>query len=60
MAITTLDARTALLVIDLQQGGFDLRATDDAIVSGLGMLLTGVLSARAFGRFHGGNSPGDA
>ncbi len=39
-------------------GSFDLRATDDAIVSGLGMLLTGVLSARAFGRFHGGHSPG--
>jgi len=39
-------------------GSFDLRATDDALVLGLGMLLTGVMTARLFGRFHGGNSPG--
>jgi hypothetical protein len=25
----------------------------------LGILLTGILLARQFGRFHGGNSPGE-
>ena len=45
-------------VLICRVGSFDLRAADDVIVSGLGMLLTGVMSARAFGRFHGGNSPG--
>ena len=38
-------------------GHFDLRATDHAAAAGVGALLTGVLSARLFGRFHGGNSP---
>jgi hypothetical protein len=38
-------------------GDFDLRATDDAISVGLGMLLFGTALARMFGRFHGGNSP---
>jgi hypothetical protein len=38
-------------------GDFDLRATDDAISLGLGALLMGILMARMFGRFHGGNSP---
>ncbi len=38
-------------------GDFDLRATDDAIALGLGALLMGVVMARMFGRFHGGNSP---
>ena len=38
-------------------GNFDLRATDNVIASGLGILLIGVMSARLFGRFHGGNSP---
>jgi hypothetical protein len=39
-------------------GSFDLRATDHVIALGLGVLLMSVLSARVFGRFHGGNSPG--
>ena len=38
-------------------GNFDLRSTDHAIALGLGVLFVGVISARAFGRFHGGNSP---
>ncbi|WP_213769251.1 hypothetical protein [Caballeronia sp. dw_19] len=38
-------------------GNFDLRATDNAIAVGMGVLLMGVMSARLFGQFHGGNSP---
>lgn len=38
-------------------GAFDLRTNDNAIALGLGVLLMGVVSARLFGRFHGGNSP---
>jgi hypothetical protein len=38
-------------------GNFNLHAADQAAAAGLGVLLTGVLSARMFGRFHGGNSP---
>jgi hypothetical protein len=37
-------------------GSFDLRATDHVIAAGLGVLLMGVMAARAFGRFHGGNA----
>lgn len=38
-------------------GDFDLRSTSDAIAFGLGILGIGLLSARLFGRFHGGNTP---
>jgi len=38
-------------------GNFDLHATDHVIAVGVGVLLMGVMSARLFGRFHGGNSP---
>jgi len=38
-------------------GNFDPRAADQIIAFGLGVLLIGLLSARGFGRFHGGNSP---
>src|SRR5271169_6844568 len=38
-------------------GEFDLRATDQVVAAGLGVLLMGLMGARAFGRFHGGNSP---
>ena len=38
-------------------GPFDLRLTDDAAALGFGVLLMGVVSARTFGRFHGGNTP---
>jgi hypothetical protein len=40
-------------------GDFDLRASEDLIAFGLGILLMALLTARMFGRFHGGNSPGD-
>src|SRR5271170_7098773 len=36
-------------------GTFDVRATDDVVVAGLGVLVIGLVSARLFGRFHGGN-----
>jgi hypothetical protein len=38
-------------------GNFDLRAADQIIAVGVGVLLTSLMAARAFGRFHGGNSP---
>jgi hypothetical protein len=38
-------------------GCFDLRLTADAAALGLGMLAIGLLGARMFGRFHGGNAP---
>jgi hypothetical protein len=38
-------------------GAFDLRSTEDVVAAGLGALLTGIMMARMFGRFHGGNSP---
>ena len=38
-------------------GNFDLRSTNDAIALGSGVLLFGVVTARLFGRFHGGNAP---
>ncbi|MDR3480164.1 MAG: hypothetical protein P4L91_05560 [Burkholderiaceae bacterium] len=41
-----------------QVGNFDLRDPVDAAVVGLGALLMAMISARLFGRFHGGNSPG--
>ena len=40
-------------------GNFDLRATDDAVAAGLGVLILSVMTARMFGRFHGGNTPGE-
>ena len=38
-------------------GDFDPRAADQVIAAGVGVLLIGMMSARMFGRFHGGNSP---
>jgi hypothetical protein len=38
-------------------GNFDPRAADHVIAVGVGVLLIGLMSARSFGRFHGGNSP---
>ena len=39
-------------------GSFELRSTDHVAALGVGALLMGIFLARAFGRFHGGNSPG--
>ena len=47
-----------LLVIRV--GAFDLRAVDKVAALGAGVLLMGVMAARSFGRFHGGNSPGES
>jgi hypothetical protein len=41
-------------------GDFDLHSTEDIGVLGLGILLAGVLLARRFGRFNGGNFPDDS
>ena len=39
-------------------GDFDLRAAGNVVALGIGGLVAGLISARAFGRFHGGNAPG--
>ena len=38
-------------------GAFDPHAPDQIGAFGLGLLLMGLMSARLFGRFHGGNAP---
>lgn len=40
-----------------QVGHFDLRDLGDAAALGAGLLAMGLLSARLFGRFHGGARP---
>jgi hypothetical protein len=44
-------------VLICRVGDFNLRSTDQVIATGLGAFLISVMSARGFGRFHGGNSP---
>jgi hypothetical protein len=44
-----------LLIIRV--GAFDLRAIDNVVALAIGVLLIGLMSARHFGRFHGGHSP---
>jgi hypothetical protein len=38
-------------------GDFNLRSIAHSAILGLGFLLMGLMSARHFGRFQGGNSP---
>lgn len=38
-------------------GSFDLRAPDHALAFGLGVVSLGLVMARRFGRFNGGNQP---
>jgi hypothetical protein len=38
-------------------GVFDLRNLGDVVALGAGLLAMGLLAARTFGRFHGGNKP---
>src|ERR1700734_3224642 len=38
-------------------GTFDPLSADQINALGVGVLIMGVMSARLFGRFHGGNSP---
>jgi hypothetical protein len=42
-------------VLICRVGDFDLHSTDHIIAFGLGVLAISLLSARTFGRFHGGN-----
>jgi hypothetical protein len=42
-------------VLISQVGHFDARDPIEAGTAGLGILLSGLISARLFGRFHGGN-----
>ena len=44
-------------VLACKVGNFNLHTMDMVVTFGAGVLLMGVLSARLFGRFHGGNSP---
>lgn len=44
-------------VLTWRVGDFDVRSADDVIAVGHGVLLMGLLMARMFGRFHGGNAP---
>ena len=44
-------------VLICRVGDFSLRSTAHVVTLGLGFLLLGLLLARHFGRFHGGNSP---
>jgi len=41
-------------------GDFNLRSIVQAAILGLGFLLMGLVSARHFGKFHGGNSSKDS
>jgi len=41
----------------LHVGAFELRSFGHALALGVGALLIGLFSARAFGQFHGGNAP---
>jgi hypothetical protein len=45
-----------LLVVGV--GNFDLRSISDVVALAVGALLLSLLTARHFGQFHGGNSPG--
>jgi hypothetical protein len=44
-------------VLICRVGNFDLRSTAHIVALGSGVLLFAVMTARMFGRFHGGNSP---
>ncbi|MCL2791257.1 MAG: hypothetical protein FWD79_11565 [Desulfobulbus sp.] len=41
-------------------GNFSLQSTVDVLALGAGLLFMGLMNAHQFGRFHGGNFPGDA
>ncbi len=44
-------------VLICRVGNFDLHAWDSVCAAGLGILVMGLMLARTFGQFHGGNSP---
>jgi len=41
-------------------GSFSLRSAAHVVSLGLGILLMSLITARSFGRFHGGNLPGNS
>jgi hypothetical protein len=43
----------------LHVGHFDVRSTSNVLVPAMGALLISLFSARHFGQFHGGNTPGN-
>ena len=47
---------TFAYILICRVGEFSVRSTSQVAALGLGFLLVGLLSARQFGRFHGGNS----
>ncbi|HEY2150023.1 MAG TPA: hypothetical protein VGH34_04400 [Vicinamibacterales bacterium] len=47
-------------VLVLRVGRFDPRSTTDVTACGLGAFVLAVMMARHFGRFNGGNAPGQA
>jgi hypothetical protein len=44
-------------VLVIRVGAFDPRCTIHVLAAGLGAISMALMLARAFGRFHGGNSP---
>jgi hypothetical protein len=46
-------------VLLAQVGAFDFHAIADVVSLGIGILVIGLVAARGFGRFHGGNAPAD-
>ncbi len=44
-------------VLICRVGAFDLQSTTDVAIAGLGALVIGLITARMFGRLHGGNTP---
>jgi hypothetical protein len=51
------NAVVAYLLI-LRVGNFSLHSIPDVFAVGMGAFLMALMSARHFGKFHGGNSPG--
>jgi hypothetical protein len=52
----TAQPTAAPVALVCRVGDFGLRTTSDVTALGLGIFLIGLLSARLFGRFHGGNA----
>jgi len=46
-------------VLIFRVGDFDPRDDADILAAGLGAILVALLTARRFGRFNGGNKPGE-
>ncbi|WP_128913414.1 hypothetical protein [Granulicella sibirica] len=45
-------------VLVLRVGSFDVRSTSNVLAVAAGVMLISLFSARHFGQFHGGNTPG--